>query len=178
MVKGCPSVTPSLLPSAGRLGSETTPSLSTGTNPVPVIFAVTGAHLHVVGVHQAVPAVLAVGGIAQRIHIVEHQLRLVDQLRIGFLQQVVADQRSDGERDADGTDGQQHDDAGDQFRAQRNRIDPSADTSKQRWATGWRRLRCGLRRRPALKRLHRQVVFAWCPGSSIGSSQFLGARIM
>ena len=37
VVKGCPNVTPSMLPSAGRLGSDTTPSMSMGTEPTPVL---------------------------------------------------------------------------------------------------------------------------------------------
>ena len=89
------------------------------------VFAV--AHLHVIRVHEAAPVIAGVA--AERVHAVENQLGLVDQLRIGLLQQIIAHQRTYGKGDADGADGQQHDDAGDQFRTQRNRLNPAGETA-------------------------------------------------
>lgn len=78
-----------------------------------LVFAV--PHLDIIRVHQA-PSILARGAV-QRIHAIENHLRLIHQLRVGFLQQIIAHKRANGKGNADSANGQQHNDASDQLGA-------------------------------------------------------------
>ena len=91
------------------------------------MFAVT--YLDIVRVHQA-PAILACGAV-QRIHAIEDHLRLIHQLVVGFLQQIIAYKRANGKGNTNGANGEQHNDAGNQLGAQWNGLHLPANPPMQ-----------------------------------------------